>query len=275
MSYSNSTNILTKKNMLSVITPVYNGERFIESCIKAVIEQKCSDVEHIIIDGGSTDKTVAIIKQYAEIHPHIRWISEKDKGQSDAMNKGILTAKGDVIGILNVDDFYNPNVLNRIIEIFKDLPEPSLVVGNCNVLNERDIIQYVNKPKELNIIPLLLNKVPHPFNPSAYFYHKNLHDIIGLYDINEHYVMDLDFIFKAVQGAVQVKYVDETWGNYRSIQGTKTNLTKENGQHIQLAKYIRKKHIKKLPLLKQCQVAIESSYFYKAIEKSIKIFQSS
>ncbi|RCJ25519.1 glycosyl transferase [Nostoc minutum NIES-26] len=261
--------------MISVITPVYNGEKFIEGCIKVVIDQKCPNIEHIIIDGGSTDKTVSIIKNYAENYPHIRWISENDKGQSDAMNKGILTAKGEIIGILNVDDFYNFNVLNRILEIFKDLPESSFVVGNCNVLNEEDVIQYVNKPKELNIIPLLLNKVPHPFNPSAYFYHKKLHEVIGLYDINEHYVMDLDFIFKAVQGAIQVKYVDETWGNYRSIQGTKTNLSKASGQHIQLAKYIRKKHIRKLPLLQQCQVAVESSYLYKAIRKVVKIFKSS
>lgn len=261
--------------MISVITPVYNGEKFIEGCIKVVIAQSCSNMEHIIIDGGSTDKTVTIIRQYAEKYPHIRWISEKDKGQSDAMNKGILIAKGEIIGILNVDDFYNSNVLNRVLKIFKDLPEPSFIVGNCNVLNDRDVIQYVNKPKELSIIPLLLNKVPHPFNPSAYFYHKKLHDWIGLYDTNEHYVMDLDFIFKAVQRAVEVKYVDETWGNYRSIQGTKTNLSKANGQHIQLAKYIRKKHIRKLPLLQQCQLAIESSYLYKGIGKVIKLFKYS
>ena len=67
--------------MISIITPVYNGEPFIESCIKVVIDQAYPDVEHIIVDGGSTDRTVEIIKQYAQEYPHIRWISEKDKGQ--------------------------------------------------------------------------------------------------------------------------------------------------------------------------------------------------
>jgi glycosyltransferase involved in cell wall biosynthesis len=87
------------------MTPVYNGQRFIEFCIKNVIDQHCSHAEHIIVDGGSTDGTVEIIKSYAEKYPHIRWISEKDNGQSDAMNKGISMAKGEILGVLNVDDF--------------------------------------------------------------------------------------------------------------------------------------------------------------------------
>ncbi|MDF5711529.1 MAG: glycosyltransferase [Nostoc sp. S4] len=75
--------------MISVITPVYNGEKFIESCLQVVIKQNFSEVEHIIVDGGSTDKTIDIIKHYANQYSHIRWISEKDRGQSDAINKGI------------------------------------------------------------------------------------------------------------------------------------------------------------------------------------------
>jgi len=103
--------------MISIITPVY-GERFIDSCIRVVIDQACLDFEHIIIDGGSTDRTVEIIKQYAEILTHPVDF-RKDNGQSDAMNKGIAMAKS---LILNVDDFYEPDVLNRISEIFKALP---------------------------------------------------------------------------------------------------------------------------------------------------------
>ena len=125
--------------MISIITPVYNGDRFIEKCINAVINQNCHDVEHIIIDGGSTDRTVDIIKEYADRSSHIRWISEKDRGQSDAMNKGIQMAKGEIICFLNVDDFYEPNVLNQVVELFIKLPDPSFVVGNCNVLNDDDV----------------------------------------------------------------------------------------------------------------------------------------
>ncbi|MGK7886164.1 MAG: glycosyltransferase family 2 protein [Crocosphaera sp.] len=217
--------------MISVITPVYNGESFIESCIQVVIEQNCSDVEHIIVDGGSQDKTVEIIKQYADKYPHIRWISEADKGQSDAMNKGIKLAKGEILAILNVDDFYQPNVLNRVLDILNFLPNNSFLVGNCQVLNQNNQVQYINKPKKLHITDLLLGweTYPHPVNPSAYFYHKSLHEEIGWYDQEDHYTMDVDFLLRVVQKA-QVKYVDELFGNYRCIPGTKTFTDKQKGE---------------------------------------------
>ncbi|MEH2236266.1 glycosyltransferase [Nostoc sp.] len=132
--------------MISIITPVYNGEKFIESCLQVVINQNFAEVEHIIIDGGSTDKTIDILEHYANQYSHIRRISEKDQGQSDAMNKGITMAQGLIIGILNVDDFYEPNVISRIWELFKTLPEPSLIVGNCNMWDHREkLIQLNNK----------------------------------------------------------------------------------------------------------------------------------
>ncbi len=169
--------------MITIITPVYNGEKFIEFCIKNVIEQNCSDVEHIIIDGKSFDRTVDIIKNYAKKYKHIRWISEKDKGQSDAMNKGINLAKGEIISFLNVDDYYEPNVLNLVLKIFRKLPANAILVGNCNIRDANNEVLFVNKPKNLRLADLLLGHKlkPMPFNSSAYFYHKILHDIVGKY----------------------------------------------------------------------------------------------
>lgn len=247
--------------MISVITPVYQGERFIESCIKIVIEQKCPDVEHIIVDGGSTDRTVEIIKQYADKYPHIRWISEKDKGQSDAMNKGIALAKGDIIAILNVDDFYEQNVLNRVLKIFKQLPEPSLLVGNCNVWDDKDKLIFINKPKKLKLANLLLeNANPYPVNPSAYFYHTSLHEKVGLYKLEEHYVMDLDFILRAVQVAT-VKYIDEIWGNFRLIEGTKTFNDLKSGQVIRRKKSIFSNYRKDISRWQQWYLCIAYPFY--------------
>ena len=232
--------------MISVITPVYNGEKFIESCLKNVIEQSCSNCEHIIVDGASTDDTVVIIQEYARQYSHIRWISEPDRGPSDAMNKGIKMAEGEIISILNVDDFYAPNALNRVSAIFSRLPEPSLLVGNCNIRGNNDKIKEVNKPNRLGVVKLIARINPFPLNPSAYFYHKSLHQQIGLYKTDEHYMMDLDFLIKAVQKA-HVKYVDEVWGNHRQIEGTKTVTLFQNGEHEEYIVRFLRKHRQNLP----------------------------
>ncbi len=254
--------------MLSVITPVYNGERFMEFCIKNVIEQNCPHVEHVIIDGNSTDNTVNIIKNYAKKYDHIRWISEKDTGQSDAQNKGIKMARGGIISFLNVDDFYEPHTLNRVLEIFKTLPEPSLLVGNCNIWGDEGKIMYVNKPKSLKLTDLLSSRCPFPYNPSAYFCHKSLHQKMGLYDVNEHYMADLDFIIRAIQVA-NVKYIDETLGNNRYIKGTKTVALHEANLHKAHYRSLMEKHIKKLPLLKQFIIIVKYFIFVECKHKVI------
>lgn len=219
---------------ISVITPVYNSIRFIESCIANVIAQECSAAEHIIVDGDSTDGTVEVIKKYAENFPHIRWVSEKDSGQSEALNKGITMATGDILSTLNVDDFYEPSALNFVLEKFASLPNPSLLVGNCTVWGDDGEILWVNKPKYLNLKKFLVaneKHYPFPVNPSAYFYHKSLHNIIGLYDPNLHFEMDLDFILKAIMNS-HTEYVDITLGNFRFIRGTKTFEDFKNGNGI-------------------------------------------
>ena len=217
--------------MISVITPVYNNKHYVEACIKNVIEQKCQDVEHIIVDGGSTDGTVEIIRYYAEQNSHILWLSEKDKGQSDAMNKGIHMAHGDVLSFLNVDDFYEPFVLQMVLDFFAELPEPSFLVGNCKVWDDNGELKYIDRPKKINLMRLMLgpNLNPLPVNPSAYFYHKSLHEKIGFYDIEDHYTLDLDFIMRMINNA-KIKYVNLVFGNYRFISGTKTYEDIKNGE---------------------------------------------
>lgn len=246
---------------ISVITPVYNGERYIKGCLRNVIEQNCLHVEHIIMDGGSTDSTIEIVEHYSEQYSHIKWISEKDKGQSDAMNKGVRLASGSIVGILNVDDFYEPNTLNFVLKSFETLLEPSLLVGNCNVLNHEDAIKYVNTPKNLSWKDILLKKAPHPFNPSAYFYHSSLHSKMGAYDVDNHYTMDLDFLLKALRVA-NVTYVDQVLGNYRSVEGTKTNLSRGDGSFKKHSRRARMNYISSLPPLLRLQVTLEGMCLY-------------
>jgi glycosyltransferase involved in cell wall biosynthesis len=243
--------------MISIITPVYNGEKYIEACIENVIEQKCPDIEHIIVDGGSTDRTVEIIRKYAEKYPHILWVSEKDKGQSDAMNKGIAMAKGLVIGILNVDDCYEPNVLCRILEIFKGLPEPSLLVGNSNVWDNDGKLWFVSKPYRISFENLLSGRFleAFPMNPAGYFYHASLHRKIGLYKTDEHFAMDVEFMLKAVQSA-HITYVDEMFGNYRYLIGTKTFMNDQSGETQKIVRSIIYRYLREMPLMKRLKLIL-------------------
>lgn len=245
--------------MLSIITPVFNGEVHIQSCISSVISQHCPNVEHIIIDGGSTDTTIEIIKSFASQYPHIRWISEKDQGQSDAMNKGIQMAKGEIIGFLNVDDYYEPDTLNRIVEIFKNLPEPSLLVGNCNVWDEKGSLLYINKPSKLHLKEILSGN-PFPVNPSCYFYHKSLHSTIGNFETLEDYAMDIDFLLRAVQVA-HITYIDEVWGNFLFCEGTKTYDDMLNDRAFKRLKKLFEKYRQNLGPVSRMQVRINFLVF--------------
>jgi glycosyltransferase involved in cell wall biosynthesis len=251
--------------MITIITPVHNGARFIQGCIENVIHQQCPDMEHIIIDGGSTDGTPDIIRRYAEAHPHIRWISERDSGQADAMNKGLAMAKGEIVGFLNVDDYYEKGVLNRIKEIFEKLASPSLVVGNCNVWDDEGRLLMLVKPSRLKLHQLLLGPVINlfPVNPSEYFYHKALHENIGPYNNEDHYTLDLDFLLRAVQEA-HVVYFNETWGNYRLIEGTKTFEDRLSRQNEKRCDSVLKFYRKYLPWYFR-----KTFWFYKTVQGSL------
>ena len=256
---------------LSIITPVYQGAGHITRCIESVINQRCSNLEHIIIDGGSTDGTLDIIHKYAQDYRHIRFESDKDSGQSHAMNKGLRLARGKVIGLLNVDDYHEPGVLNRVISIFSALPEPSLLVGNCYVRDGNNRILRENKPCRLRQKDLLTGSFlnPFPLNPSAYFYSKSLHEEIGYYKEDDHFSMDVEFLLKAVTVA-HVKYVDEFWGNFLYAEGTKTfEDVKSGGNHRRVQRLIEL-YIRELPFCKRIEVRVKRhifshhkvSYFY-------------
>jgi len=249
--------------LISIITPVYNGIKHIDFCINNVIAQDCSNMEHLIIDGSSTDGTIDIIKKYADQNAHLRWISEKDEGQPDAMNKGISMARGGIICFLNVDDYFEIGAVNRAVHIFKDLPDPSFLVGNCNVWSEDGKLLYVNKPRRLRIVDLLMGWEvnPHPVNPSAYFYSKSLLEVIGPFDKEDRVAHDLDFILRAVQSA-NVIYVNEIFGNYRFYPGTITYEDQKRGLAGDRAKYIRGKYKKQLPFIQKINFIISKIYYY-------------
>jgi glycosyltransferase involved in cell wall biosynthesis len=214
--------------LLTVITPVFNNATFISLAIENYLSQCCETSELLIMDGGSTDGTKEVIAQYANVHPTIRWISEKDKGQSDAMNKGIALAKGKYISFLNVDDYYSEGCLNEVCQILTKHPDINYLVGDCNVWDQTGKLIYVNRPYKVKKYHVFSG---HHFsvNPSAYFYQKSLHDKVGLYPLDNHYNMDLEMILR-FRGITTFDYYPKVWGNFRMLPNAKTFEDQETNQ---------------------------------------------
>ncbi len=114
--------------LVSIVTPSLNQGRFIQETILSVKDQTYPNIEHIIVDGGSTDGTLDIIKKYEGTYK-MRWVSEPDSGQSDAINKGWRMAKGEILAYLNSDDTYMPWAVETAVELFSEHPDVAIIVG--------------------------------------------------------------------------------------------------------------------------------------------------
>ncbi|HUS24319.1 MAG TPA: glycosyltransferase family 2 protein [Candidatus Binatia bacterium] len=245
---------------LSVLTPVFNGRRFIADCIDNVLAQQAAGVEHIVLDACSTDGTADIARTLAGRHPHLRVVSEPDRGQSDALNKGIALARGSVLGVLNVDDYYEPGTLPEVLQRFESMAEPSLLVGDCNVWNGDGTLSFVAAPNAMSFRALLTDPNPSnfPVNPAAYFYHRSLHGRVGGYDVSEDLGMDLDFLLRAYRVA-GLHYVPKVFGNFRLWEGTKTFEAMRSGVTQGRVREILARHRRALPWHERVHLRLSES----------------
>lgn len=203
---------------ISVITPSFNSAKYLSEAIESVLSQNYPNFEHIIVDGGSTDGTLDILKKY----PHLRWVSEPDNGQSDAMNKGFKMSIGEVIVYLNADDYFIPDVFNKIVSYFGN--GAKFVVGKVKVLNE-DGTYWINDPTiKFNEMLKWWNSTAYSYNPVGYFYLREVQENVGGFNINNHYSMDVEFLFNCVAKYTFTK-IDILMGVYRFFPGTKTYMT--------------------------------------------------
>jgi glycosyltransferase involved in cell wall biosynthesis len=171
---------------ISVITISFNSAAFIERNLKSVNEQTWSDVEHVFVDNVSTDQTGPLIQSISKRDKKL--ISEKDRGISDAFNKGIRAASGDVIAILNSDDtFYSQDTLERVAQAFDENPDVDFVFGD---------MYFIDPDYGSNIRRPLLCPITHamPYNHPAFFVRKSFYETLGLYDETFRYAMDFELI---------------------------------------------------------------------------------
>ena len=204
--------------LVSIVTPSYNTGAFIQETILSVKKQTYPRIEHIIIDGGSTDNTLDVIKEYKGTY-NMHWVSEPDNGQSDAINKGWRMAKGEILGWLNGDDTYMPWAVETVVKFLNDHPDVGMVYGDCNTVNERNKLVQRCKAKKFNLKEMLCrgNTLPQP----AAFLRREVLDEVGYLDTNLHFAMDFDLWIR-IGLEFKVEHISQFLANFRRCSGTKS-----------------------------------------------------
>jgi glycosyltransferase involved in cell wall biosynthesis len=202
--------------LVSIVTPSYNKGRFIEETILSVKNQTYPRMEHIVIDGGSTDETLQILQKYGE---SLIWKSEPDKGLYDASNKGLRMAKGEIVGWLMADDTYMPWAVETAVNSLIENPEVAMVYGNCPFIDEEGkvIRQFPSMPFDIAALVRGPNIIPSP----TVFFRKHIVDEVGYFDTNLHISADYD-LFIRIGLKFEITYIPKTLATYRIYPGTKT-----------------------------------------------------
>ncbi|MFW6026969.1 MAG: glycosyltransferase family 2 protein [Candidatus Woesearchaeota archaeon] len=198
---------LLAQPLVTIITVVFNGEKFIRESIDSVLNQTYANIEYIVIDGGSTDSTIKIIEQYNDLIDY--WVSEKDKGIYNAMNKGIKLSTGQIIGILNSDDYYNSASVHKIVDIYKQnqnkYNDLIVLTGSILKIDEQKSIQFINRR---NYYYLSKNiDWGMPLNHPSTFISKKLYKKVGIFSERFSICGDYDLIYRIYHSIYKPKFI--------------------------------------------------------------------
>ena len=190
----------------SIITATFNSRASVERTLRSVLSQQGVELEYLLIDGASTDGTVDLIKKFAAEDGRVRWLSEPDRGISDAFNKGIKLATGNIVGILNADDTYTEGALEKVARVFAQNPDCAIVHGDMLRLNAAGAPLFRLTP-EADIGRAVWQRMP-IYHPTT-FVARTLYDEVGLFDAGLKTAMDYDLIMRMVRGACRFCHIPE------------------------------------------------------------------
>jgi glycosyltransferase involved in cell wall biosynthesis len=203
--------------LVSIVTPSFNQARFLEAAIRSVLSQSYPRLEYIVVDGGSTDGSRDIIKRYED--KLAWWVSEKDRGQTDAINKGFAHAGGDILAWLNSDDVYEPGAVAAAAALLQADPGLGLVYGDANYINEdgRVIGRFPAAQTDLRRLRAGYVHIPQ----QASFFRGQLWREVGPLDPSFYFAMDYD-LWVRLAARSRIRYVRQTWADFRLHSAGKT-----------------------------------------------------
>lgn len=203
---------LPDKPLVTIITVVYNGVEYLEGTIRSVIEQTYDNIEYIIVDGGSDDGSVDLIKKYEDRIDY--WVSENDNGIYPAMNKGITLANGDIIGIINSDDWLELETVKMVVGAASTIEEDQFVVhGKVAFYSSSDILVGVHGPKNIPGYYLFSTPFKHP----SMFVSKELYSRVGLFDASNGLAADYDLMLRIVAYGCRTEFINRLFTNVRLV----------------------------------------------------------
>ncbi|MCU0488245.1 MAG: glycosyltransferase [Anaerolineales bacterium] len=203
--------------LVSIVTPSYNQARFIEETIQSVLGQDYPRIEYLIVDGGSTDGSVEIIRRYADRLGW--WVSERDQGQTDAINKGFARANGEILAWINSDDTYLPQAVSQAVAALQSHPQAGMVYGDANLIDEHGAVLGKFPARQTDYRRLRQGYVHIP--QQAAFFRADLWRKIGPLDPTFYFAMDYD-LWVRLAGQAPLVYTPQLWANFRLHQTGKS-----------------------------------------------------
>jgi glycosyltransferase involved in cell wall biosynthesis len=248
--------------LISIVTPSFNQVSFIEEALQSVQHQSYTNWEHLVIDGNSTDGTVELLRDLTTNgkQQNVSWVSERDNGQSDALNRGCRQAKGDIIGWLNSDDRYRPGCFERVIQAFEENPGVDIVYGDYLLVNELGSAFQIRREIEFSKFILLYHRVLY-IPTTTTFFRRKIFDEGNWLDESLQYAMDLDFFIRLSAHGYCFKHIPQLLADFRLQPKSKT-CSAPNRQRVEHQQVV----FAAAPILRR----IEPSYFRKVVLSALR-----